>query len=490
MPELAYKHNINSGSSFDNEKMNSKELLPEPSNYEERLEEENIKPSQSHHSVIAEKFTLFSKEVRHLHYKVFTMTLTNLIIMCTLILAILSLFWASTLNRLEKAHNLDIWILDFDEAPNSNTPAFVGPSLTRFTNSLSPNPLNLNFKVVNTSDYKGDFSTVPYDTVNEIGWGIIAVAPNASATLMNNLQNPSADFTNQYLVSFYFPEARQDSVYDGVVMPLTSFFSDEWTGAFRREWWLIVNSTIPSLQTQSQIYAVNPSIIPNPIDITFQNLRPVGGPVYEAILSTGLIFLIIVSFFQIPFFAPVHMIFMGKVSIFQYMVYRPLVNFLSLLFLSLAFSLVSLAFQTDFTLKFGHGGFMVYWMVNYFSMMALGGASENVALIIFNTVPHTIGFWLIFWVCLNSSSALAPLELCPKVFQIGKALPVHNTQQALRTILFDTKNHLGVNFAVLSTWIVVNYIVSFGCFAFVRWYKGYQARKAARNSESPNDSPV
>lgn len=229
------------------------------------------------------------------------MTLVNIIVMCTLILGIIGVFWASTLNRLQKAHHLDIWILDFDQAPDSNTSAFVGPSLTKYANSLPYNPYNLDFQVHDVSTYHGDMSTVIGDVVNEVAWGIITIAPNASATLLENLRNPSPDFSPQYLVSFYYPEARFDPVYDGTIIPFTRIFNEDWTALFRQQWWPIVNQTLPSLSGFNDVYAVNNQIISNPIDITFQNVRPVFGTVYYAILTVGLIFLVIVSFFQVHF---------------------------------------------------------------------------------------------------------------------------------------------------------------------------------------------
>lgn len=64
--------------------------------------------------------------------------------------------------------------------------------------------------------------------------------------------------------------------------------------------------------------------------------------------------------------------------------------------LSLAYSLVSLAFQVPFSNTgphpdtsvvsnpdaFGKGSFVVYWMLNFVGMYALGLASENVTMIV------------------------------------------------------------------------------------------------------------
>lgn len=78
------------------------------------------------------------------------------------------------------------------------------------------------------------------------------------------------------------------------------------------------------------------------------------------------------------------------------MIWRLGMVILTYFFLSLAYSLVSLAFQIPFSNTFPHndvtvannpdaygkGSFVVYWMVNWMGMCALGLASENVTMII------------------------------------------------------------------------------------------------------------
>lgn len=66
-----------------------------------------------------------------------------------------------------------------------------------------------------------------------MAWGIIAIAPNASSTLLNSLNNPSQQFSPDNLVSFYFAEARQDSVFASD-SALVQMFADKWAAEFRQ----------------------------------------------------------------------------------------------------------------------------------------------------------------------------------------------------------------------------------------------------------------
>jgi hypothetical protein len=67
--------------------------------------------------------------------------------------------------------------------------------------------------------------------------------------------------------------------------------------------------------------------------------------------------------------------------------------------LSLHYSLVSLAFLVTFSRKYGKGGFVLYWMSNWVTMSALGFVMETVFLWLGPFFP----FFLVFWVILNVS---------------------------------------------------------------------------------------
>ncbi|EME40716.1 hypothetical protein DOTSEDRAFT_74304 [Dothistroma septosporum NZE10] len=153
--------------------------------------------------------------------------------------------------------------------------------------------------------------------------------------------------------------------------------------------------------------------------------------------------------------------------------------------LSLAYSLISLAFQINFsggnpvtsqtepTLieygnpdAYGHGTFPVYWMLNFFGMIALGLACENVAM--FVGQPWT-GLWLIFWVITNVSTAFYDIDIEPGFYHWGYAWPLHYVVEGSRQILFDLHSRIGLDFGVLIAWGAVNTaLFPIACW-FMRW---------------------
>lgn len=91
----------------------------------------------------------------------------------------------------------------------------------------------------------------------------------------------------------------------------------------------------------------------------------------------------------------------------------------------------------DRHLRFGHGGIVAFWMLNWVGMLACGLALE--AMITLLTVRF-IPFFLILWIISNVSVTIFPLQVLPHVYKYGYAWPFYNISRAVRTIVFRTKN--------------------------------------------------
>lgn len=60
-------------------------------------------------------------------------------------------------------------------------------------------------------------------------------------------------------------------------------------------------------------------------------------------------------------------------------------------------------------------------------------------------------------IIINVSVASLPIALEPWFYKYGFGFPVYNMAQATRTIIFDTKNHLGLNIGVLLAWVTLSF---------------------------------
>jgi hypothetical protein len=131
-----------------------------------------------------------------------------------------------------------------------------------------------------------------------------------------------------------------------------------------------------------------------------------------------------------------------QLHFYQLVLWRWLATITAYLFLSLAYSFISMAFQINFThtnpitsqtsptdiaygnpVAYGHGTFAVYWMLNFWGMIALGLACENVSMVVGQ--PWT-ALWLIFWVITNVSTAFYDIDIEPHFYYWGYAWPLHS----------------------------------------------------------------
>jgi len=58
----------------------------------------------------------------------------------------------------------------------------------------------------------------------------------------------------------------------------------------------------------------------------------------------------------------------------------------------------------------------------------------------------------------NISVTVLPTELEVWFYKYGLGFPVYNMSQIVRTIIFNTKDHLGRNFGVLLAWVALSLI--------------------------------
>lgn len=258
-----------------------------------------------------------------------------------------------------------------------------------------------------------------------------------------------------------YVQARDETTHANYITPVllefqsmvTSMVGQMWAGQVLAQ---AANNATILANIQAAPQALSPGI-----GFSTFNLRPFFPFTATPAVSIGLIYLIIISFFSFSFYLPIHMKFIEPeghrpMKFFELIIWRWFATISAYLFLSLFYSLVSLAFQIPFSVgaapqtavanpatAYGKGTFPVYWMLNWIGMIALGLACENVAmvigalptspfnhkspLLIFLGQPWT-AFWLIFWVITNVSTSFYSITIAPGFFRWGYAWPLHNSK--------------------------------------------------------------
>ncbi|KAF9036964.1 hypothetical protein BDZ89DRAFT_1061652 [Hymenopellis radicata] len=337
--------------------------------------------------------------------------------MIVVMFAVFSIYWGALWKL--PAHPLRGWIVDLD-------------------GSASRAGSKIAWETWSRNEDANEIATLVRE---ENAW--VAVVVNVNAT--RNLANPIAGYDPTRAVTIYATEARNENAFRTLIRPITE-------------------ATLSSARVQnisagafSELVSVAPQVITEPLSYTLVNLAPFDIPVASAMTFVGLIYLLILSFFIIMIGVNARLMsgLESLLSTASLIRLRMACTFIAFCFLSLFYSLLSVAFQVDFTRKFGHSGFLVFWMVNYVGMLAVGLALEAMLSLM---TQRFVPFFMIFFVVANVSVCFMPIDVLPRIFRYGYAMPFYNVSCVVRTVLFGTKNQVGLHFGILIAWVVVSMI--------------------------------
>lgn len=167
----------------------------------------------------------------------------------------------------------------------------------------------------------------------------------------------------------------------------------------------------------------------------------------------------------------------------SYILLRILAPMLAYIPLSFSYAMVSLPFKVTFGEHFGYGGgFFIFWLYVYMGMTALGLSTEAMITLL---TPKFISYFLLVLIIFNVSVASVPIQLQPGFYRYGYGFPVFNLSQAVRTIIFNTKSHLGLNAGVIIAWIFLNFFT----ITLFTWYMRRPAVKAEEAKQAEQDAP-
>jgi len=443
-------------------------------------------------------------------------------------------------------NSLIVYVVNFETEPT----ALVGPMITKATESIiaTNRQPHLGFMTVPPSAFDNDPLGVRRAVYNWEAWAAIVINSNATTLLQQAVQQGNASFDPLGTCQIIYQSARDETTYYNYILPQLTMLQSQVTSMFGKQWTteVLSNTSIPRTTLQLAPQALNPAI-----GFSMFDLRPFYPPVATPAVTIGLIYLIIIAFFSFTFYLPIHMKFITPgqghptLKFWQLILWRWISTLVAYLVMSLAYSLISLAFQIPFSHDhapetivaeganaFGRATFVVYWMVNFIGMAALGLACENVAMVIGQ--PWT-AMWLIFWVITNVSTSFYAEELSPKFYNWGVCIspyfpstgplsfflplpssffpssphlfaappplsspptppslfphrccptdassqyawPLHSVVEASRTLIFDLKNQLGLDFGILLAWVGINSALFPLCCYCMQW-KTQKAKK-------------
>lgn len=395
------------------------------------------------------------------------------------------MYWGVLFNVEQNLSSLNVFVVDFDgtQAPYTGVTPLLGPMLTQMTTKIissGQSGNHLGYINIDPAEFDHDPMKVRQAVFDYKAWAAIMINANATALLQQAVQQGNASYDPLGACQQVWVEARNQDTYYAYILPQLNNLQTEITSMFGQMWTKMVlqNTSIPVTNLQAAPQALSPAI-----GFSMFSLRPFAPSVTTPAVTIGLIYLIILAFFSFTFFLPIYTKLITPeghptIKFWKFIAIRWCGTVMSYFFMSLAYSFVSLAFQIPFANPaapdtivasnpeaYGKGTFVVYWMINFIGMIALGLACENVAMIIGQ--PWT-AMWLIFWVIANVSTAFYSLDLAPKWYYWGYAWPLHNIVEASRSTLFDLHSRIGLNFGILFVWCAINSALFPLCCLFMR----------------------
>ncbi|KAJ6497374.1 hypothetical protein C8R45DRAFT_822927 [Mycena sanguinolenta] len=357
------------------------------------------------------------------------------------VFGVCAIYWGSIWSTPHRS--VSGWVVDFDGG-------FVGEKVATALVSMNPDS-KVVWEVVPASRFEDGLSQVKDAVVEEKMWVAVMINAGASLNLTTALSEVDKSYNSSFAITFVGSEARNEAEYRNIVLPLITSQLEQASRAFALEFARNISQT----SDLATILSNAPQIITEPISYIIDNVRPFDVPVASAVTFVGLIYMMILAFFMLLLSNGARM-YTGldqRLSLGSLISVRLITCFVGYFFVALFYTLLSLAFKLPFDTRYGKAGFVLFWMLNWIGMLACGLALESVATIL--TVRY-IPLFLVFWIISNMSIAGYPLQVLPHIYRFGYFYPFYNISRGVRSIVFGTKDDLGINFGILLAWVVVS----------------------------------
>ncbi len=294
--------------------------------------------------------------------------------------------------------SLIVYVVDFDGqvAPYQGGTPLVGPAVVQATERIAKSDApHLGYITKLPSDFNNDPIAVRQAIYDFKAHAAIIINANATTLLQQAVDQGNATYDPNGAAQVIYVSARDQNTIPAYEVPQLTALERNVISQFGAQWAQTVmqNSTIARDNLSKSPQAVSPAI-----GFTTFDLRPFGPANVTPAVSISLIYLIIIAFFSFTFFLPIHLKYLlprghPPLHFHQLIIWRWFATTGAYFFLSLSYSLVALTFQVPFSngsvsptepavnpSAYGSGTFVVYWMVNFLGMCALGLSCENVAM--------------------------------------------------------------------------------------------------------------
>ncbi|KAK0454815.1 hypothetical protein EV421DRAFT_1759383 [Armillaria borealis] len=303
------------------------------------------------------------------------------VLMIMAIFAYFSIYWGALWKV--PVRPLEGWIIDFDGYRIGST---VKDELLKQSDNRIAWQIHSNKGFSNAKD-------VATAVVEEECWVAVTINADASARLNATLLSGNDSYNSSEAITIIAVEARNENAYRTFIRPSVEMSVQNIVHNFAVE----IAAEIQAQNNLTALLSVSPSTLVQPIYYTLDNVRPFDVPVATAVSFVGLIYLLILSFYIVNSGSLARQVSgLERMLTFRSLIQlRLLTPLLLYLVISCFYALLSLAFKLPFERKcvrslqflliclyllmqnrFGRSGFVVYWMLSFCGMSAVGLALE------------------------------------------------------------------------------------------------------------------
>ncbi|KAJ7645995.1 hypothetical protein DFH06DRAFT_997973 [Mycena polygramma] len=368
----------------------------------------------------------------------------GVVVLGVVIFAICAIYWGSIWET--PHHTIPGWIVDFDGG-------FVGQEVAATLANINPGSNGIVWRSVPGTQFPEGLSDVENAIVEEKTWVAVIINAGASSNLIRALLGVDGTYNSTLAITFVGAEARNEAEYRNLIRPLVSSQLETTTRSFA----LAFARNISQTFNTTALLSIAPQIITEPIYYSTDNVRPFDVPVASAVTFVGLIYMLILSFFVVLLSNAARMAsgLDKRLTLGSLIRVRLVTCFVVYFIVTLFYTLLSRAFQVPFDRRYGKAGFVLFWMLNWAGMLACGLALEAMATLF---TVRLVPLFLIFWIISNMSIAGNPLDVLPHIYKYGYAYPFYQMSIGARSIVFGTKDTLGLNFGILGAWVAASCI--------------------------------
>ena len=246
----------------------------------------------------------WDKSLKQVRKEVYIGWAKTTLILATFILAVLSLYWAVLFKVNDNMSSITVAVVNFDGqvAPYTATQGLLGQAVVQAAQHQAQAPKGvLGYQIRDPAEFNNDPMAVRQYVYDEHAWAAIIVNANATALLQQAVAQGNQSYDPLGAMQMIYVQARDEMTASDYIIPQLNAFATNIQSHFGKQW---VSRVLSDSNLDPTTYANAPQALSPAIGVSVFNLRPFTPTQATPAVTIGLIYLIIIAFFNFSFYLP------------------------------------------------------------------------------------------------------------------------------------------------------------------------------------------